>query len=569
LSEEENWEKLWEEFDNKDEDKLGLEKINICTKIFEQVQEPQKTKIQRELVLLQHFRILEMNYENFENPDIKRISEEIEFFVSNCDEKSYDYYSKRFSETHSFLNKWRYAFACWLLNKSKTDNFENAISSLTDYIEKKSRGKNYKENFHYIVIRYIVPKIYGVKKHDEKFTQTLIQQVLDIDNTENIRWSLEPIEVLCQITKPISKDIFNKLITIEHRTANQLRKEGHHFGEQRHLNLTIELCDAADIDSDIRDNLKKEIHSMLAESFVDAAEKCIEVNRAMASVMFYQKAVNEYQMAGMDIDSELFEKVRNATDKIEWVEARHTMQIPKIMIKGENGPELVNSISNLMPQIINQDQVVASTKELLKNNPISMAVTHFAFNAKSPTKVSITDEEILESKIMEENIRSISIGESWLANGVKELEEQGKISAQHIIDYLKGIGLHDEEQIKFIESGISEHFKGNHISSIHTLVPQIEGTLRSLLNVKGILTLKKYRQTIMDKELGGILSDSDVENFLGRDLVTFLKIKFTDYDGINFRNDVSHALRPLSDFNHAYSFSLIHVILILTNLTLK
>ncbi len=76
----------------------------------------------------------------------------------------------------------------------------------------------------------------------------------------------------------------------------------------------------------------------------------------------------------------------------------------------------------------------------------------------------------------------------------------------------------------------------------------------------------KANENLIENELGGLLEKEEVVNLLGNDLITYLKVKFTDPDGINLRNDVSHALLPLSEFNHTISLSLIHVILILTKI---
>jgi len=316
------WDELWNEFESSNNDKLGLEKIDICSKLLKISDESQKDNIERELLLLQQFRLLEMHYDSPGKPDIQRISEEIKIFSENCDDQSCAYYSKRAQETKSTLNKWRYCFACWLLNKSDTNSLQNSMKTLEDFISSKVNEKKYRDGFQYIFVRYNIPKIYGIESEDEKFIQTLIQLVLDVDNSENIRWSMEPIKVLSDIAKPINSDVFSKLFAVEQRTANILRGKGQHFAEQKHLELVLGLIDAVDIDSESKEKLKKEIHRTLAESHEDAAEKCLQVNNAMASVMFFQNAVKEYQASGIDKIDELLEKIRNATKKIEWIEVK-------------------------------------------------------------------------------------------------------------------------------------------------------------------------------------------------------------------------------------------------------
>ena len=68
----------------------------------------------------------------------------------------------------------------------------------------------------------------------------------------------------------------------------------------------------------------------------------------------------------------------------------------------------------------------------------------------------------------------------------------------------------------------------------------------------------------MDNELGGILNKNEVEKIFGPDLIHYLKIKYTEPAGLNQRNEISHALTPVSEFKHYTSLSIIHDLMILT-----
>jgi hypothetical protein len=75
--------------------------------------------------------------------------------------------------------------------------------------------------------------------------------------------------------------------------------------------------------------------------------------------------------------------------------------------------------------------------------------------------------------------------------------------------------------LKLIAQGIERHFEGDYISSIHVLIPQVEVTLRYLLNKKGINTLKTKGDVKMDNELGGLLRDAAYGNALQEDFEIF------------------------------------------------
>ena len=127
--------------------------------------------------------------------------------------------------------------------------------------------------------------------------------------------------------------------------------------------------------------------------------------------------------------------------------------------------------------------------------------------------------------------------------------------------------MHDQEQLPILKSGIENHFKGDYIASIHTLIPQIEGTLRLVLNKKDVSTMKTKRNEIMDNELGGILNKPEVSEILGVNLTHYLKTKYSDPAGLNHRNEVSHALTSISEFKHSTSLSVIYDLMILSSFT--
>lgn len=63
----------------------------------------------------------------------------------------------------------------------------------------------------------------------------------------------------------------------------------------------------------------------------------------------------------------------------------------------------------------------------------------------------------------------------------------------------------------------------------------------------------------MYKEVGGLITDS--KDVLGEDTVEYLKIKYTEINGINFRNKLSHGYLKIDEFNHRNSFAVIFTLL--------
>ena len=93
------------------------------------------------------------------------------------------------------------------------------------------------------------------------------------------------------------------------------------------------------------------------------------------------------------------------------------------------------------------------------------------------------------------------------------------------------------------------------------MIPQIEGTLRKILEEKGI-PITEAKKDIKLVLLKDIIKKCETENIFDKNLIHYLKVKFGDNEGMNQRNDVSHAfLSEISDFNHTSSLALIYIIM--------
>ena len=146
------------------------------------------------------------------------------------------------------------------------------------------------------------------------------------------------------------------------------------------------------------------------------------------------------------------------------------------------------------------------------------------------------------------------------ASAVELLEKERKISSESMSKFIEGIGILAGDSV-LMEHGIDDHFKGDYISSIHILVPQIEVMLREILNQNSIPIEKMEQGAVSVKEMGGILAEQSTKTILGEEFASYLQLKFTDKEGMNIRNEVAHGLMKPEKFDHVLCCSLIYVIL--------
>ena len=559
-------EDLWNDFDRSENDKIDMTKRSICIRLESMVDNSKKNDVLREL-LLQNFVFVVKQILHCENIDVEQYKSRLKWFLDNCDDNSLDYYKRRLNETASFMNKWSYSFACWLLTNDK-NYLDNAIESLISCAFILLEQETYNEIYVKIMDILNIIKFYNLNRSNLDLNNLLLKIIYKTNGTENARWMIEPVIVFAELNHSADYNLINNLITILHKNAYQFRIKNKTHLEKRLLEESIRLCKFMNLDSSQKNNLRKEIHCLIGESLERVAGSRLE--DGVAAVSFFKDAQEEYKLAQRhDRVKALNERIREASSKIQWnVSTVRTKMLP-LKLTGNNGFQFVNSICNYTENIPQLDWISNLTRELMEKYPISSLVTNISFNDKNPTSYDKTDDEIFESRVKQQIIQFIKLGESRLALAVKELEASKKLSAKDFLGVLRSIGLHEDDQMKIIASGIEDHFNKRYTASISTLVPMIEGTLRSLLESKGISILRNKDEFILDSELGRMLADERVKKLLGNNYTNYLKTKYSDPDGINERNRVSHALSKAIEFNHENSLAIIKTIFNIADLSLK
>lgn len=554
---------LWNKFDSDEEDELNLSKSKICQQLLDKAPEEIKHNIKLEMDLLRYIfpiqRVLE-------SPTFKKdyFDQVVKDFLEFCDDEHLQYYKKRFEETKSNLNKWRYAFSCWLIEK-KSNFIEASIESLIKCVHHHLPKKTF-ETIHFMLTAHSITQVYNFHDFDNKLTELSLYVFYKLLMTKNSGWINHCIGIFVSLNSVADYNLINNLITNLHREARQYRLKGLQHAEQNLLKDSIQLYSLMNLNPELQLKLQNETVKMIAESLELQGDILSKSNNALGASLWYEHAQNEFaKINNSDKIQELSIKIRDATKKIDYEVFEYKFTAPKFVLPGETPRELIFSIINYKEMIPAIPKIKDSSKNILQKNPLLNAVVRTIFNRTNPVSHPTTSEENLSSEMKTQMVRHIRLGESYLSYAVEDCEFENRLSSSDFIQFIFEFDLLDENTLGLVSKGIEQHFLGDYISSTHILIPQVEAVLRELLASKNISKLKKERGVIMENEFGGLLNKEETSNLLGVDLTEYLKIKFIDVDGINLRNDLSHGLLPFNEMNYVTSFSIIHTILLLIN----
>jgi hypothetical protein len=100
----------------------------------------------------------------------------------------------------------------------------------------------------------------------------------------------------------------------------------------------------------------------------------------------------------------------------------------------------------------------------------------------------------------------------------------------------------------FYIRGLQAGFYGDWLQAMHLLVPQIENSLRYVLNQNGVITTTLRNGIQKEKDINDLLPSDEVKDVLGEDLLFDLRGILIERFGHNLRNESAHGLMPEAAF---------------------
>ncbi|HEX2619609.1 MAG TPA: DUF4209 domain-containing protein, partial [Phototrophicaceae bacterium] len=118
------------------------------------------------------------------------------------------------------------------------------------------------------------------------------------------------------------------------------------------------------------------------------------------------------------------------------------------------------------------------------------------------------------------------------------------------------------EREQIYAEGLYAFFTNNYLLALHLLIPQLENSIRHILQNAGDITATLNLDLLQDEyPLNIILRRQKLEDVLGKDIVFDLQGLLTERASSNFRNLLAHGLMKPSEFNQPRTVYLCWLIL--------
>ena len=201
-----------------------------------------------------------------------------------------------------------------------------------------------------------------------------------------------------------------------------------------------------------------------------------------------------------------------------------------------------------------ESQMRANALESIHKNPIHHLMGKKITNEKGktigkvpPLEFNCTSEngeivttEMFQNISLETNIQA----EALILPAMDKIKSEHLISLEILLDIVSNHPFIPDGRELIFARGLLFGFNRDFASSCLYLVPQIENSIRNILETKGIVITSKLLSSGIqrEKDLNELLNDNDVIKIFGDDTVFTLRALMTEQHGGNIRNLLAHGL---------------------------
>ena len=200
-----------------------------------------------------------------------------------------------------------------------------------------------------------------------------------------------------------------------------------------------------------------------------------------------------------------------------------------------------------------------SAKKTIKDFPLSSLFSGVSLDDKgriisrsagaSMDNATLQKAAIVEKAYQHFQMQVLVVG-TVINNGRLELRSRFDCDERIFDKFLECNPFVPKDRIEIFRQGFLRGFNGDWLGSMHILVPQIENSLRHLLENMGFLVTSINEEQIQqERDLNSLLYSEVVINALGEDMIRALRGLFTEKSCFNLRNRLAHGLLSSGHFD--------------------
>ncbi|MFS7238671.1 DUF4209 domain-containing protein [Carnobacterium divergens] len=507
--------------------------------------------------------------------------------VNKFTEKQFEYYEKQMEETSNDFLKARYAHFLYLHgDKKKKYKYSTfllpALSKIISVYQ--SHDQSHDDNMSSVFAIACLAEVSMAMSNITMLTKSIEQLISQLAISKEKKDYINILQcsnilraiLLSKFDKQISEEISNTIIEclessvkmlFENKEYLNFRNLCKEYGKYERLKL---------IDNNKAFQLKLEI----GKSYELEAEfqSGIKPSSPVRKVSILNLALEHYKNIGVtEKVDEMKLLIRKILESKEYDESFSRISVEQPFDQSQYD-EIVNKFTSLPLEksieiIVTDDYLIPKIEQisndvlkLSESNPIQFLVQNLVSEDGKIIKKSNNKEDSIELYKIKEYDLNLCINMKFILQPIFEkITDEQNFNLAFLMEKFDTWGLLPKQNMHFVESGLERFFSGDYISSIHTLVPQFEYTLRKMFSDAGLsTTVIREGNTQQELSLNELLNKDEVKSALGVDIHALFNHVMVEQTGWNLRNKIAHGIINCSDVSKTKCITIIYLFLLLT-----
>lgn len=360
----------------------------------------------------------------------------------------------------------------------------------------------------------------------------------------------------------LSEGIRDSIVKNLEERFDRLLETDNLSGIQKAFDLLAEYCNQNDHKRKLKDLTTRYTEYVYDKVGKDSA------NRGLLFLEGIHRLCLDYGLSDNRDDVELKIKKlgKKATGELKKIETKFEIQESEIteLINGVITKDLEQSIERLVHNFIPQKRKIESQiKDLYKQAPLTFRYTRTIQDLEGRTvaKLGALDEDP-EGHIINRISKNMVLVYIFLQKTIDELFNKFELNEEEIVNILYQSPAFKEHQKEFISKGMNAYLNDDYISALHLLIPQIEESVRKIVEINGGSVLYSTKGGSFNyRTLDTLLKSDQFEEIFGEDGSLYLRVLYTHPLGWNLRNRVCHGICKPEIFDRVRADRLFHSML--------
>jgi len=252
------------------------------------------------------------------------------------------------------------------------------------------------------------------------------------------------------------------------------------------------------------------------------------------------------------------------------VQTSGLIKVAEDALAGKKGIDALQAFVSIFPPQ-SYERAKKKSEESLQEHPLQSLIRHSVVTSEGNTAANLPGmhDNNGQDRINAEIIRSYNLGQgligsTTLKKAVDLITTNDPDWEKVIRDFISDSEFISEDRVGLYEKAIIAGFKGDMVTFIHMVIPQIENSIRLIFYKNGLKTTKALPSGVQrERDLDDLLGDPNAETIFGKDLLWEMRSLMIEQAGPNIRNRLCHGLMSESDFHSPYSIYLLWLALVL------